>query len=182
MLTPFLVVGVAGLVLLTVSLVLGDVFGGVFDALASDVFSSAVVGGFLAAFGFGAALVDGVDGPLPLALGVGAAVGLAAAWFASWLTRVIRSGGSDATVTTSDTIGRDARVLTGIPEQGFGVVKVLVGGHALQLNARADRAILPGTEVYVTGVLSPTAVTVAPVRDELVSDPPPDDPVTGTTS
>lgn len=165
--TVFLVLGVVGLVLLLVSLVLGDVFDGVLDALPSDVFSSAVIGGFVSAFGFGAALSDGLGAPLPLAVVVGVVVGVAFAWFAGWLTRLVRGGGSDATVTTGDTVGRDARVVTGIPAGGFGVVRVQVGGHSLQLNARADAPVEPGAEVYVTEVLSPTAVAVAPVHREL---------------
>ena len=163
----FLLLGVVGLVLLGLSLLLGDLFGGAFDSLAGDVFSSAVVGGFVSAFGFGAALSDGLGAPLWLAVAVGGAVGLGFGWFASWLTRLVRGGGSDATVSTDDTIGRDAKVVTGIPEGGFGVVRVQVGGHSLQLNARAESAVDTGTEVYVTGVLSPTAVAVAPVRGEL---------------
>ena len=166
--TVFLVLGVAGLVLLGLSLLLGDLFGGALDALAGDVFSSAVIGGFVSAFGFGAALSEGLGAPLWLAVVVGVVVGAGFGWFASWLTRLVRGGGSDATVTTQDTVGRDAKVVTGIPEGGFGVVRVVVGGHSLQLNARAERAVEPGTEVYVTGVLSPTAVAVAPVRTELV--------------
>lgn len=165
--TLFLVLGVVGLVLLGVSLLLGDLFDGIFDALPSDVFSSAVIGGFVSAFGFGAALSDGLGTPTWLAVVVGGLVGVVFAWFAGWLTRVVRGGGSDDTVTTEDTVGRDAKVVTGIPEGGFGVVRVLVGGHSLQLNARADAAVEPGTEVYVTAVLSPTAVAVAPVHREL---------------
>jgi membrane protein implicated in regulation of membrane protease activity len=165
--TVFLVLGVVGLVLLLVSLVLGDVFDGIFDALPSDVFSSAVIGGFVSAFGFGAALSQGLGASTPLAVVVGVVVGAAFAWFAGWLTRVVRGGGSDATVTTEDTVGRDAKVVTGIPQGGFGVVRVQVGGHSLQLNARADTPVEPGTEVYVTAVLSPTAVAVAPVHPEL---------------
>ncbi len=165
--TVFLLLGVVGLVLLALSLLLGDLFGGAFDGLAGDVFSSAVIGGFVSAFGFGAALSEGLGAPLGLAVGAGVVVGVGFAWFAGWLTRVVRGSGSDATVTTSDTVGRDAKVLTSIPEGGFGVVRVQVGGHSVQLNARADTAVEPGTEVYVTGVLSPTAVAVAPVRGEL---------------
>ena len=166
--TLFLVLGVVGLVLLLVSLVLGDLFDGLLDALPSDVFSSAVIGGFVSAFGFGAALSDGLGASRGLAVVVGVVVGVAFAWFAGWLTRVVRGGGSDATVTTEDTVGRDAKVVTGIPANGFGVVRVQVGGHSLQLNARADAPVEPGAEVYVTAVLSPTAVAVAPVRTELV--------------
>ena len=69
--TVFLVLGVVGLVLLALSLVLGDLFGGALDALPGDVFSSAVIGGFVSAFGFGAALSDGLGAPLWLALAVG---------------------------------------------------------------------------------------------------------------
>jgi len=165
--TLFLVLGVVGLVLLAVSLVVGDVFNGVLEALPGDVFSSAVIGGFVSAFGFGAALTDSLDAPPWLAVVVGAVVGAAFAWFASWLTRVVRGGGSDATVTTDDAVGRDAKVLTGIPDGGYGVVRVQVGGHSLQLNARAEQPVAPGTDVYVTAVLSPTAVSVAPVHGEL---------------
>lgn len=165
--TLFLVLGVVGLALLAVSLVVGDLFDGVLDAVPGDVFSSAVIGGFVSAFGFGTALSQGLGAPLGLAVPLGVAVGLLFAWFASWLTRLVRGGGSDATVTTADTVGRDAKVVTGIPEGGFGVVRVQVGGHSLQLNARAEQPVEVGTEVYVTGVLSSTAVAVAPVRDEL---------------
>lgn len=165
--TVFLVLGAVGLALLALSLLLGDLFGGALDALAGDVFSSAVIGGFVSAFGFGAALSEGLDAPLWLAVVVGVVVGAGFGWFASWLTRLVRGGGSDATVTTADAVGREAKVVTSIPEGGFGVVRVVVGGHSLQLNARAERAVEPGTEVYVTGVLSPTAVAVAPVRGEL---------------
>ena len=66
--TVFLVLGVVGLVLLGLSLLLGDLFGGALDALAGDVFSSAVIGGFVSAFGFGAALSEGLDAPLWLAV------------------------------------------------------------------------------------------------------------------
>jgi membrane protein implicated in regulation of membrane protease activity len=94
---------------------------------------------------------------------VGVVAGLLVGWFAAWLTRVVKHGGSDATPTTGDAIGRDATVLTSIPADGFGTVKVVLGGHSLRYNARAEEPIEAGTPVHVTGVLSPTAVTVAPV-------------------
>jgi membrane-bound ClpP family serine protease len=164
--TTFMVIGAAGLVLLLVSLVLGDLFDGAFDALAGDVFSSAVIGAFVAATGFGAAAVQGAIGTT-LAIPVGLVTGVAFAWFAWWLTRLLRDGSSDATPTMDDTIGREGRVITQIPADGLGVVDILVGGHAMRLNARADQAIEPGTPVHVTGVLSPTSVTVAPVWPEI---------------
>jgi membrane-bound ClpP family serine protease len=163
----FLVIGVVGLVVLGISLVVGDLFDGAFDALAGDVFSSAVLGAFVAATGFGGAAAQAAGAPGLVAVPVGLVAGVGFGWFAYWLTRLIRDGGSDATITIDDTIGRDGRVVTGIPADGFGVVNILVGGHTLRLNARCDQPLDPGTEVHVTSVLSPTAVTVAPVWQPL---------------
>lgn len=165
--TTFLVIGLIGLLLLGLSLVLGDVFDGALDFLAGDVFSSAVLGAFISATGFGGAAAQGFGLPMPLALPIGLAAGVVFGVFALWLTRLIRDGGSDATLTTDDSIGREGRVVTAIPTGGFGVVNILVGGHTMRLNAKADEPIEPGTPVHVTSVLSPSAVTVAPVWDEL---------------
>ena len=38
----------------------------------------------------------------------------------------------------------------------------MIGGHSVQLNAKAETPIEPGTEVHVTQILSPTAVTRGP--------------------
>lgn len=165
--TTFLVIGLIGLAVLTLSLVLGDVLDGALDALAGDVFSSAVLGAFISATGFGGAAAQGFGAPTALALPIGLVAGVIFGGFAVWLTRLIRDGGSDATLTTDDAIGREGRVVTGIPADGFGVVNILVGGHTMRLNAKAERPIEPGTQVHVTSVLSPSAVTVAPVWDEL---------------
>lgn len=169
--TTFLVIGIAGLVLLAASLLIGDLFGGAFDgwgdALASDWFSSAVIGGFVSAFGFGGALAQGAGAPALVSIPIGTVAGLGFGWFASWLTRLLRDGSSDATPRTDDTVGRDALVVSDIPTDGFGVVRVQMGGHTLRLNAKADQALDTGTRAHVTGVLSPTAVTVAPVWNDL---------------
>jgi membrane protein implicated in regulation of membrane protease activity len=169
--TTFLAIGIAGLALLAVSLLFGDLFdgmvGGLGDVLSSDWFSSAVIGGFVSAFGFGCALAQGVGAPALVTLPVGVVAGGAFGWFASWLTRLLRGSASDDPPSTEDTLGRGATVVTGIPADGFGTVRVQLGGHVLRLNARADRPLVSGTEVHVTGVLSPTAVTVAPVWNDL---------------
>lgn len=164
--TAFLLIGVAGLLLLGVSLVVGDILDGAFDALPGDAFSTAAIGGFVSAFGFAAAASDALGLPLAAALAVGGAAGLAFGWFALWLTRLLRGGDDDA-VTVDDAVGFEGLVVTGVPADGFGTVRVVVRGHTLQLNARADRSIEPGARIHVTGVLSPTAVTVAPLWPEL---------------
>ena len=159
--TTFLVIGVLGLLLLLVSLVLGDLLDGAFDALTGDIFSSAVLGGFVAAFGFGGAAVQGAGGPGFAGVLVGLGAGGLAAWFTIWLTRLVKDGGSDATLTPDDALGRSGRVIGHIPAEGFGTVRVVIGGHTVQLNARADQPVDPGTEIHVTEVLSPAAIQVA---------------------
>ncbi|MCB0906380.1 MAG: hypothetical protein KDB63_04595 [Nocardioidaceae bacterium] len=166
--TTFLVIGVVGLVILTISLLAGDLLDGAFDALAAgDWFSSAVIGGFVSAFGFGGALTLGLGGSMAVAVPVGVAAGAGFGWFAAWLTRLIRGGSSDEVVNPSDAVGHPATVLVEIPEGGFGVVRLRLGGHVLQYNARCDTTQTAGADVYVTEVLSPTAVAVAPVWSEL---------------
>lgn len=168
---PFLIIGLAGLALLGVSLLVGDLLDGVGDVLPGDVFSTAVIGGFVSAFGFGAAIAESLDVALPVTIGVGIVAGVIFGWFAAWLTRIIRGGSTDTPPAAHDALGREALVLTAIPADGFGVVKVTIGGQARRFNARAEMSVEPGTEVFVNGILSPTAVSVALVRPHLELPP-----------
>lgn len=175
--TTFLILGAVGLGLLLVSLVIGDLLdgflGGLLDWLESDWFSTAAIGGFVSAFGFAGAIAYG---PMTLTLlpsmVIGAAVGALFAWLALWLTRLLKEEHTDAAPSGDAAIGLDAAVITTIPTGGFGVVRVALGGHTVTYNAKApdtEEAITPGTAVHVTGVLSPTAVTVAPTWREIIS-------------
>lgn len=161
--TVFIVVGLAGLLMLAISLVLGDVLDGLDDVLPGDVFTTAVAGAFVSALGFGGATAEALGAPAVVAWPVGLVSGVVFGWIAARFTRLVKGGGSDDTLTIEDAIGRDGKVVTAIPNEGFGVVNVLVGGHTIRLNARSDVPLEPGDQVYVTGVLSPTAVTVDPV-------------------
>ena len=165
--TAFLVCGVVGLVVLLVSLLLGDLLDGALDALAGDAFSTAVLGGFVSAFGFGGAVAESLGAPLLVSLPVAVVAGVGVGWLAAWLTRLVRDGGSDGTPEADDLLGREGQVVSAVPADGYGTVRVLVGGHVVRLNARADAPLQAGTAVHVTSVLSPTAVTVAPVWGEL---------------
>lgn len=167
--TVFLVLGLVGLLVLAVSLVAGDMLEGAFDALEADWISTAVVGGFISAFGFGGAAADGAGLPWPVAVAIGAGAGVLVAWFAGWLTALVKDGPSDGTVSITDSVGQTAQVITAIPGEGYGVVRVVVGGHTLQVNASANLPIEAGTRVNVTGVISPTAVSVTAIWQ---SDPP----------
>lgn len=161
--TTFLIIGACGLVVLLVSLLVGELLEGVLDGVPGDWFSTEVVGAFVAALGFGGALATGLGAPTGLAVGAGVGAGVLFGAFAAWFTRLVRSGGEEATPSTDDVLGWDARVVSPIPADGLGVVTVRRGGHLLRFNARAEVALPTGAEVHVTGVLSPTAVTVAPL-------------------
>lgn len=161
--TVFLALGLLGLVVLALSLVAGDVLDGALDALEADWISTAVIGGFVSAFGFGGAAADGAGLPWPVSVAIGAGAGVLVAWFAAWLTRLVKDGPSDGTVSISDSVGQTAQVITAIPGEGYGVIRVVIGGHSLQVNASANLPIEAGTKVNVTGVLSPTAVSVTTV-------------------
>lgn len=167
--TVLLVLGVAGLLLLLVSLVVGDLFDGVLGALDSDAFSSAALGAFVSALGFGGAIASAAGAPGLVVGVVGVLAGAAFGWLAIALTRLLRRDDSGRAPSAHDTLGRDATVVTPIPAGGFGVVRIHLGGHTVRYNARSDdgSVVEPGTPVHVTGVLSPTAVVVAPTWREL---------------
>lgn len=161
--TLFLTLGLVGLAVIALSLLAGDLLGGALHALEGDWISTAAIGGFVSAFGFGAAAADGAGLPTAGACAIGVAAGVLVGWFAWWLTRLVKNGPSDDTVTVADSVGRTGRVVTAIPEQGYGVVRIAVGGHTLTYNAVSAAAIEAGTEVTVTDVLSPSAVRVTAV-------------------
>jgi hypothetical protein len=105
-------------------------------------------------------LVPGVGDAVPSDLLSTEAIGAFVAWAAGRLTRVVHGGSSGATTSTVDTVGCHGRVVSAIPVGGRGVVSVVVGGRAVRLDAVADGPLPAGAAVRVTGVLSPTAVTV----------------------
>jgi len=161
----FVVVGAAGALLIVAALLLGDVLDSVFDSvdLGGGIVSTPVIGGFLAGFGFTAAVLDDRLGA-GLAAVVGGGVGVAVGGAALLLTRSLTRMPTDATPRAADLVGRPGVVLTGVPSNGYGRVRVRTAGQGLQLNARtADGTdIPPGTGVVVVEVTSPTSVVVAP--------------------
>ncbi|GAA2182716.1 hypothetical protein GCM10009785_23190 [Brooklawnia cerclae] len=166
--TVLLIIGAAGIVLLLLALFVGDVLEGGLgvDAVAgfdSDVFSTAGVAGLLGGFGFGGALGLELSGLMWVGVVVGVVVGVLLGWGAGRLTRLLRRQGSDVALNTSSLVGVEALVLTAIPEEGYGQVRLSHGGHTVTLNAKAPIPLEVGTRVWVSGVLSATSVEVLPV-------------------
>lgn len=160
--TAFLVVGALGVVLLLVALLLGDVLDGAFEGLSAGFFTEALAG-FLGALGFGGAIALSVTGSTSVAVVVGLVLGVLLGWLAARASRFLHGTGETDTVRTSDMVEKIGTVVSAIPEDGFGVVSISVGGHLTRLNARSSVAVPAGTQVSVTQVISPTAVQVEPL-------------------
>jgi membrane-bound ClpP family serine protease len=164
----FIVIGAVGLALLLLSLVLGEVFEGLLSGFDIDlggggILSGPVLGAFLASFGFGAALImfsTGV-GATAGALG-GLASGGVVGGLALLMMRTLVNMPTDETVTTRGLEGSPAIVITTIPDEGYGEVTVRHHGEQRKYNARAAEPIKAGSQVWVTAVLSTSAVLVDP--------------------
>ncbi|HQK61675.1 MAG TPA: hypothetical protein PLL40_14795 [Dermatophilaceae bacterium] len=163
MLTVFLAIGAAGLALLVISLVVGEIHGGLFEWIDNDLFSGAAVSAFLSALGFVGALVESTSGNTTVATLAGTGAGAGMAYAARGLTRSLQSGEGDTTVRSGDLVGHRGHVVEAIPRDGMGMVSVSVAGHLTRLNARCEQPLSAGTGIEVTSVLSPTAVTVRPI-------------------
>ena len=164
----FLVIGIVGLAIVLLSLILGDILSGVFDALDLDVgggiFSAPVVGSFLAAFGFGAALsmtaagLGATEGAFA-GLGGGVVVG----GIALLLTRSLMDMPTGATQRADDLVGVRGTVVTDIPAEGLGEIQASVHGTTQKLSARADAAVPAGRVVEVVAMVSSTSAVVRPI-------------------
>ena len=159
----FLLIGGIGVALLAVSLFVGDVLHlGHPDA--DGPFSVPSIAGFIGAFGFGGAIVAALTGGGLLSLVVGLVAGVAIAVPAAIGTMALaRAAGrmrTDATPTRTDLIGRIGVIVTAIPAQGYGEVRVSMGGQPVKLNARSDTPIALGARVFVIEAPSDTSVVV----------------------
>jgi membrane protein implicated in regulation of membrane protease activity len=176
--TVFTVIGAVGLLIVLATLVLGEVFDGLFGDVdaGGGVFSAPVIGSFLAAFGFGAALIMTSTGASATVGALGGLVsGLVVGGLALLLTRSLINMPTDETVTTRGLEGTPGIVITPIPAEGYGEVTIRHHGEQRKYNAMAAQDLPVGTPVEVTGVLSASAVVVAPTAS------PSDRPTTSTS-
>ena len=146
--TFFLLIGAVGLALVVVSLIVGEIFGDLFgDFDAGGLLSTPVIGAFLAALGFGAALIlYGTPAGSGLAalggLGCGAVIGGLAAVF----TRSVMNMPTDSPVRSVDMVGSTGFVVTRIPEGGLGEVSLQFHGQQMKLAVTPDGRQLDSAE------------------------------------
>ncbi|MEH0822072.1 MULTISPECIES: hypothetical protein [unclassified Micromonospora] len=158
----FLIIGGAGVAVLALSLLGAELLH--FADIDGPV-SVEAVGGFLGAFGFGAAIVNELvggrtPGMIAAAVAGGAVAAVPTAWLAARLSRAARDMRTDPTPTRDDLVGALGLVVTPVPAVGYGEVRVRVAGQPVKLNARADHPIPVGAQIFVVQALSETSVHV----------------------
>ncbi|MEO3776861.1 hypothetical protein ABGB16_08405 [Micromonospora sp. B11E3] len=160
----FLVIGGAGVGVLALALLGTELlhFG---HADVDGPVSVEAVAGFAGAFGFGAAIVNELlggrtPGMIAAAAAGGALAAVPTAWLAARLSRSARNMRTDPTPTRNDLVGALGLVVTPVPADGYGEVRVRLAGQPVKLNARADRPIPLGARVFVVEALSETSVHV----------------------
>ncbi|MEU1277373.1 hypothetical protein [Streptomyces sp. NPDC005805] len=163
----FLGLGIAGVVVLALSLIFDGLLEGFFNGIGGGLdglLSLPVIAGFVSMLGFAGAITLGTTG---LGAGVATAVGVVAGAGAGWLTwrfssALMRDGDAD-TPRGDDLVGSSGTVVTGIPSAGYGEVLVYLAGQPVKYAAKSDTPVTRGTEVWVESVLSSTSVAVRPV-------------------
>ncbi|GAB3794978.1 NfeD family protein [Micromonospora zhanjiangensis] len=160
----FLIIGGLGVVVLGLGL-LGAEFLHFGHPDVDGPVSLEAVAGFVGAFGFVGAIANELLGSrTPGLIVVAAVVGLLAAlptaWLAMRLARAARNMPTDATPTRADLVGALGVVVTPIAAGGYGEVRVRVGGAPVKLNARSDKPLPLGAQVFVVDAPSDTSVLV----------------------
>ncbi|MGY1807633.1 hypothetical protein ACI8AF_09700 [Blastococcus sp. SYSU D00669] len=160
----FLATGGLGLVVLLVSLFVGEL-GELGLGDVDGPFSVPAMAALLGGVGFGGAAALAL---LPLtgavavlvAVVVGLAVAVPLAWGAVRLSRALRDMPTTETLTRAHLLGAQGVVVSPVPAGGYGEVRLALAGQQLKYSARSDVPLPLGTPVYVTDTLSETAVEV----------------------
>lgn len=160
----FLLIGAIGVALLAASLFFGDVLH-LGDANADGPLSLPAISGFVGAFGFGGAAASALTGGIGVfstlvGLVTGVVLAVPSGLGTIALARAAQRMRTDATPTRNDLIGRMGIVVTPIPAQGYGEVRISLGGQPVKLNARADQPVALGARVFVVEATSDTSVVV----------------------
>lgn len=163
----FLTIGIIGIVVVLAALLLGDLVEGLInvDAFGGDLFSLAGLAAFVGAFGFGGYISMSFVEVTWLAVVVGAIAGGLAFWGATSFTRWLKRSETTASFHSDKLVGSTAKVITDIPAGGYGEVRIYGPGGSRKRTARAATAIPSGTEVWVSAIVSPTAVEVTATHE-----------------
>ncbi|MYX49943.1 hypothetical protein [Streptomyces sp. SID8385] len=163
--TLFLGLGIAGIVLLVLSLIFDGALEGFFGDFLDGLLSLPAIAGFVSMLGFGGAIVLGTTGlGVAGATVVGVLAGVVTGWVVLKLSKALMRDQTDATPRSADLVGTAGSVVTAIPASGYGEVLVYLGGQPLKLSAKSTAPLTRGTEIWVEASLSSTSVSVRPVE------------------
>lgn len=169
----FLLIGIAGAVLLLISLLLD----GIFDAFdfGDGPLSLTTISAFTAIFGFSAFALVGAGVAPPLAGTLGAVAGMIGGGLAWWLSRFVRSAESSTAVSSGELAGLEASVVLAIPGGSrFGEIALTRHGERVSLSACAKLPLERGARVRIVESLTPTSVLVEPLAAADPTDPHPE--------
>lgn len=167
----FLGVGGVGVLVLLVSVVLGEL-GGFGHGDADGFFSLPAVAAFVGGVGFGGAAASALLPDLPgavtvlLCLLVGLVVALPLAAGAVKLSAALRDMPTEPTLTADRVLGSQGVVVSAVPAGGYGEVRLTLAGQQLKYAARSEVPLPVGTPVYVVDTPSPTSVQVVSTAPE----------------
>jgi len=165
--TGFVITAIVGFVVLCVALFLDGVLD-MFDvSLGSGIFSGASLGGLLCGIGFGGIIGQSQGWPVGGSMLLGFAVGIVIAAVAIALYRWMKHSETPQEAYKLDTIIGTRAVVTAGAEKGQrGLVQVLYLGSPRTIAFVSDTALKTGQSVFVTDLLGPELLQVAP------TDPP----------
>ena len=166
--TVFVVCLAVGGILLLITVLLGDILGGLFDGIGVDfdvggVSLMPLLLAFVAMFGVGGLIGTEAfglsSGPASL---VGGVAGIAGAGIVYGLFSVLRRAEAPDAFSLRDLVGRPGRVTVGIPAGRNGSVIVSHGGASDEMTATSETEIAAGTTVTIIDVVAGTLI-VAPI-------------------
>jgi membrane protein implicated in regulation of membrane protease activity len=170
----FIVCAVVGLVLLLITIVFDDIFGGILDAfhIGFDIGGTSLAPlliAFVAMFGVGGLVgtqllnIHGGQAAVAGAIAGAIGVGIVFALFSAF-----RRSEGNPPFSLGDLVGRDASVAVGIPAGQLGSVYLKAEGQTHEFSATARVAIPSGTPVRVTAVAG-NGLVVAAIVDSPAS-------------
>jgi membrane protein implicated in regulation of membrane protease activity len=119
--------------------------------------------GFIGAFGFAGGIAAELSGHNAwLAVGVGLAAAVPTAWLAGRVMAAAANMSTDATLTSRDLVGATGVVISPVPVNGYGEVRLRIAGQEIKFYARSAQPLALGTHVLVVEVPTPTSVLVEP--------------------
>jgi hypothetical protein len=129
-------------------------FDGDLDNEGPGVFSLRVISVFFTAFGGAGAILLNKGAGVVASASVGVVSGFILGGLVYLFARFLYSQQASSDISSADLIGRTALVIVGIPENGVGQVRCIIGGSMVEKTARSKdgEAIPHNSQVMIEGL------------------------------